>query len=190
MQIRAALHLAKIDLVVDVGANSGQFGMEMRRIGFEGLLLSFEPGVDAFQQLTRNAKEDQLWKVFNYALGAKDKQEVFKMYHDSRLNSFLEGNNDSPTRFKDKFNSGQKVDMPIKRLDHVWPEIAVKKSDAIFLKLDTQGYDLEVYKGIGYLKGSVDYILIELRHVGLSVTNAFIRAGVDIKAGSGLDDFC
>src|SRR5260221_2299227 len=162
MQIRAALHLAKIDLVVDVGANSGQFGMEMRRIGFEGLLLSFEPGVDAFQQLSRNAKDDKLWKVFNYALGAENKQAVFQIYHDSRLNSFLEGNNESSTRFKDKFNFGQEATIPIKRLDTVLPEIAVKKSDAIFLKLDTQGYDLEGYEVIGYLQGSVDYILIEL----------------------------
>src|SRR5260221_3378657 len=80
LQIRAALHLAKIDLVVDVGANSGQFGIEMRRAGFDGVLLSFEPGVDAFRHLSKNAKDDKLWKDFNYALGEEGIHAAFQIY--------------------------------------------------------------------------------------------------------------
>src|SRR5690242_17748917 len=62
----------KIDLLLDVGANTGQFARSMRELGFSGRIISFEPLHDAFLSLQETAKNDPLWDVQNYALGERD----------------------------------------------------------------------------------------------------------------------
>ena len=45
----------RIDLLLDVGANEGQYALRMRRAGFQGRIVSFEPLSDAFAALERRA---------------------------------------------------------------------------------------------------------------------------------------
>ena len=61
----------KIDTIIDVGANEGQFGLFVRSIGFRGNIYSFEPVSGAYETLRRSAEADANWHVFNFALGAQ-----------------------------------------------------------------------------------------------------------------------
>ncbi len=65
----ALLQQAQPDLLVDIGANQGQYAMRMRSLGCRGRIISFEPGVRAYQLLERNAARDPLWTVRQIALG-------------------------------------------------------------------------------------------------------------------------
>lgn len=56
--------------IIDVGANFGQYGQEVRAAGFEGRLFSFEPGSEALERLHRASAGDALWHVFPTALGS------------------------------------------------------------------------------------------------------------------------
>ena len=58
-----------IDLVLDIGANTGQYGNEIREHGYNGRLISFEPSTAAFEQLKTRAAMDTAWEVMNLALG-------------------------------------------------------------------------------------------------------------------------
>lgn len=62
-----------IDLVLDVGANTGQYGKELRDRGYEGRIVSFEPLSSAYKELEATARADGLWHTVNVALG--DAQE-------------------------------------------------------------------------------------------------------------------
>lgn len=65
---RHRLYKAKgIDLVLDVGANIGQFHDEIRRDGYGGDIISFEPLSNAIAERRRRA-EDARWQLRQLAL--------------------------------------------------------------------------------------------------------------------------
>ena len=71
IHLKQLINLLGINCVLDVGANEGQFALELRGIGFKGLIVSFEPLHGAFQRLQQTFSRDSCWKGFQVALGAK-----------------------------------------------------------------------------------------------------------------------
>lgn len=70
--LASLLRQAQPDLIVDVGANQGQYAMRMRSLGYRGRMVSFEPGARAHRLLERNALRDPLWTVRQIAIGDED----------------------------------------------------------------------------------------------------------------------
>ena len=66
--------------VLDVGANEGQYGQQLRDIGYAGWIVSFEPVADVFQSLARVAAGDSRWLTFPLAVGSMSSrgQPVFR----------------------------------------------------------------------------------------------------------------
>ncbi len=52
-----------IDLVIDVGANMGQFGIDLRSAGYDGQIISFEPITECYDHLQSIA--DKNWLIEN-----------------------------------------------------------------------------------------------------------------------------
>lgn len=132
----------RIDCVIDVGANEGQYARLLRRLGFSGLILSFEPNVDVFQVMQRAFAKDQAWQGFNCALGSAEEELNFNVFEHSQISSFLPGNELVHSKIV------RTVKVPVHRLDAYLPQILpdwTKKR--IFVKCDTQGFDLEVIRG-------------------------------------------
>lgn len=67
--LRNVIHRHAIDVVIDVGANDGQFALLLRSEGFRGTIYSFEPVNSTYEQLRRIAQHDANWEVFNTAQG-------------------------------------------------------------------------------------------------------------------------
>lgn len=75
----------RIDCVVDVGANVGRYGTELREWGYAERIISFEPLPDVFEILAARAASDPLWECANLALGADEGQE--RMYRSASSDS-------------------------------------------------------------------------------------------------------
>src|SRR5919198_2872907 len=65
------LHHHGIDAVLDVGANTGQFGRLLRQSGFSGRIHSVEPLQRAYQNLESKARTDDRWTVQRAAVAAE-----------------------------------------------------------------------------------------------------------------------
>ncbi|NOQ36261.1 MAG: FkbM family methyltransferase [Methylococcaceae bacterium] len=139
--------LLKIDTVFDVGANKGQYGAMLRKMGYQGAIYSFEPVNSCFQDLSTISASDDNWQVFNYALGEENTTMDINVMEASEFSSLLKPNDYGKELYAHKIPVKQTESIAIKKLDDVFAEIINNNSTKLFLKMDTQGYDLKVLAG-------------------------------------------
>jgi FkbM family methyltransferase len=153
--LRNVLNKLNINCVIDVGANRGGYGSMLRDIGYSGHIFSFEPVLANFEALSTRAAQRGPWKCFHYALGARNEQAEINVTDEDVFSSFLKPREDSRERFpRNRVTRSETVQ--VKRLDSVLAEcIAGVASPRIYLKMDTQGFDLEVFDGAAGVLPSV-----------------------------------
>lgn len=134
-----------IDLVLDVGANVGQFGQMLREIGYTGRIISFEPVAAVFAQLSQVAAEDPLWEVRDYALGAAEGVAEINVSDASDFSSIKTLAAEAEKQFP-RSAVVQTETIRIKTLASLSSEFAGRR---VFLKIDTQGFEKEVLDGSG-----------------------------------------
>ena len=166
--LRHVLDACRVDAVVDVGANEGQFGLRLRSIGWRGPVVSFEPVPDAATGLRRVAASSPPWTVHQVALGRERSSRTLRVAGNTEISSFL-----APTpAYHDLLppdqtaTSGLVVDVETLN-DAASDDPALVAARAAFLKVDTQGFDLEVLAGAGTFLDRVVAIQSELavRHI-------------------------
>jgi len=139
-----------VTCVVDVGANAGQYGLRLREAGYTGWIISFEPAPGPRLALEACANGDSKWIVNNCALGSRDATIDLHVTGNSVFSSILAPNNFSEQRFHGECDVVQTVTVPLRRLDSILGELTARiERPRIYLKIDTQGYDLEVFNGLG-----------------------------------------
>ena len=148
-----ALHLDKvfahldIDLVLDVGARVGDYGLWLRHNGYQGRIISFEPVSTSFATLQERADADGNWQALNMALGSADGEAEINVSRQTYFSSFLEPN----AYAVDEFEQGVEIErtelVQVRRLDQILPEVLSGRRARTYLKMDTQGWDLEVLRG-------------------------------------------
>jgi FkbM family methyltransferase len=137
-----------VNCVLDVGANRGQYARRLRRAGYAGRIVSFEPVPEEFARLSAAAAGDPLWTVHAVALGSENGS--LEMYvTPGTLSSPLPATDFGGRRFP-SLRETEVHQVPVRRLEDMLDEVL----DGLpgprpFLKMDTQGYDVEVFRGLG-----------------------------------------
>ncbi|MFI0085368.1 FkbM family methyltransferase [Streptomyces bobili] len=146
--VAAMLALYEANCVFDVGANSGQYARRLRRLGYAGRIVSFEPTSETFAKLEKAAERDPDWHVYRCGLG---REETTAEIHTGwkTMNSLLGPSDYGKDRYS-RFHTSDTEEIRIRRLDEVMDEALDGLADPRpYLKMDTQGYDLEVFAGAG-----------------------------------------
>ena len=151
----------RIDTILDAGANEGQFGLKMRKLGFGGDMYSFEPVRRTYEKLQKNAAGDRSWKLHNIALGTAPGQLQMNVAQSSDFSSALAPNDFGKARFKG-IQTAQSEDVAVHRLDDFIRQAFDPAQKRILLKIDTQGYDLQVFAGAAGLRDSICALVSEL----------------------------
>lgn len=157
-----------INLVLDVGANQGQFVQSVRHFGFGGQIESFEPLSACVSALAPLAASDRGWNVHPYALGANPGEMRLTSFADSSFSSFHQTTAFAKERFGDMLNATGEETVRIETLANLWPMVtACSSNPRVMLKSDTQGHDLDVLRGAGDYLSKVHVIMCELSLVPL-----------------------
>jgi FkbM family methyltransferase len=146
--LRDVLATLSVTCILDVGANIGQYGSNLRSLGYTGWIISFEPVSRSLEQLRALAADDAKWRVFPWALGREDGTADINVMESSDFSSFLQPDPTSVQRFNSKNRVIATERVEVRRLDGVLSEcLQGIESPRIYLKLDTQGVDLQVLEG-------------------------------------------
>lgn len=165
-QLGKALEIGAINLVLDIGANTGQFAKEIRDYGFSGRIVSFEPLTSAWLSLTTAASDDSGWYVHEQAaIGDHDGQIEMNIAGNSVSSSVLPMlASHSRAALGSTYVASESV--AIARLDMVAPQYLLPDS-SLFIKIDTQGFEWQVLDGGNETLKLARGVLCELSLVSL-----------------------
>jgi FkbM family methyltransferase len=160
--LRATLHAADINVVLDVGAHTGDYARLLRRSGYKGHIVSFEPVASSFADAKRDSESDNRWQVHRLALGDRSERARIRVAKQSTLSSLLPQSEYGERAFAGGL-AEQHEDVEVRRLDEVWDSVLAHVTEPrVFLKLDTQGYDLKVLEGAEEHLGEIHGLQVEL----------------------------
>jgi FkbM family methyltransferase len=144
------LRRLEVNVVLDVGANRGQFGQRLRRDGYTGRIVSFEPVPHIADKLEEAAADDPEWRVLRCALGEADEETEINIGAGKGVFSSLLPASEFGRSWDDKVDAESTVPVSVRRLDGLFDEVVEGvEAPRTYLKLDTQGYDLQAFAGAG-----------------------------------------
>lgn len=154
------------ETLIDVGANAGQYARRARAFGFQGRIVSLEPGSVAFENLSHEAHSDPLWDVSQVAAGAVDGIAEFSIAGNEGASSSLSRMTAAHEMAAPEARTVAVETVEVRRLETLAHEVGAIWSRPA-LKLDTQGTERDVLLGAGEWLDEVVAVQLELSLVEL-----------------------
>ena len=163
---RIFMHLRNlnIDKIIDIGAHKGEFLEKMLKIEKVNLFYAFEPQKDIFDILNQKFSKNNKITLLNYALDKEITNKNLQINKFSMTSSLAEINEKSLylklknflTRSKSNFVDEYEVQT--NTVDNVFKDVNLEKT---LLKIDVEGFEINVIKGSKIKLKEIPYILIE-----------------------------
>ncbi|HKH92093.1 MAG TPA: FkbM family methyltransferase [Gemmatimonadaceae bacterium] len=165
--LRAVIARYDVDVVIDVGANLGQFHDTVRNeVAFTGPIVSFEPVGDFRSQLKARRHTDPAWHIEPFALGSTNGSAEIHVMESPGLSSLKKPDLAAMRSLlpaPERTNIGKMENIEVRRLDEIAKRHpALSGARRALLKTDTQGFDLEVIRGAGAFLAHTVAVQIEL----------------------------
>lgn len=160
------LQTINTDLVLDIGANRGQFGTALYGYGYAHKMLSFEPLSKAYAELEQNAKGNANWSVYERCcVGHEEGETVIQV-------SALQGNSSVLDMKSTPFNVRNsayiaKETVPQITLGTLNTHLLIQSAKNIFVKMDIQGFEHFVLSALPTANYKINGFYIELSLVKL-----------------------
>jgi len=155
--------LASLDMFYDVGANVGQFSAYLRCLGLTQSIVAFEPLPISFSQLAsvRNLFTNSY--LYNVALGSSRCRASIYIAEPNDCSSLLPLS-DLQTEYFNTKSSDITSTIEVHTLQDY---LSIHPCTNGFLKIDVQGLELEVLKGVDKLSDFFEYVYVESSFVEL-----------------------
>ena len=159
--MKSALQDVPSPVIFDVGANVGQSITRFRCLWPQSVIHAFEPGRTSFSELQRRTAGAERVHLNHAAVGASAGWHEFQENSQGNMSSFLNLSQDAWGTIVDRYQ------VRVTTVDLYRAERSIPRVD--ILKIDTQGFDLQVLHGArGSLEqGHVRFVLLELNFASL-----------------------
>lgn len=154
-----------INKIIDIGANIGQYALEIRKDGFKGEIISFEPLTSAFLKLKNYAKNDKKWQVHNCAIGDEDGSTFINIAGNS-VSSSISNMQDIHLQIAPDSAYMGKEEISINKLDSLLGNL-YNEGDRIMLKIDAQGFEKNIIDGAEKFLEKVILLQLEMSLVSM-----------------------
>lgn len=122
--------------------------MGLRRCGYKGRLISFEPDSRSFPVLSRQAANDPLWSAVHLACSNVDGKAHLQLAANEVSSSLRTVTHLHVNSAPQSANVGVQT-VATQRLDHWLDREGVTSLSELFVKVDVQGAELDVLDGLG-----------------------------------------
>jgi len=152
----------RITAVLDVGANEGQAAVAFRALFPQAEIHSFEPQPEPGKRLRERFAQDARVHLHAIACGSESAVLPLQVAEFSPASSLLKScalggeTSDVPA-----VNQNSTIKVPVERLDQYGP-LRNLPAGSWLLKLDVQGFELEVLRGAEGLLPNVEFIICEV----------------------------
>ncbi len=178
-RLKRLLDYHQIDLILDVGANRGQYARYLREIDYRGKIVSFEPLSECYQYLLSVSQSDPLWIIAPQgALGDRDGEIAINVSANTLSSSVL-GMLDRHVKAAPESAYIAQETVPLRKLDTVANHYLTDNVQGIFLKLDVQGFEMPVLAGAQESLPRIKAIQLELSLVPLYEGQILLRETLD-----------
>lgn len=146
-QLARLLAAQRVDFVVDVGANAGQYAQQLRFLDYRGDILSFEPMLQAHTALQRACQSDPRWQAApRLCIGDREGTVTLQVSANNESNSVLDV---LPTSVNAAPQSQcvRREEVLMTTLDAHFRKHPPRSGAVSFLKLDVQGFEHQVLAG-------------------------------------------
>lgn len=130
---------SKDPLFFDIGANVGQTVKDFKEVFKNATIHAFEPSPNTFEILEHNTSNIKKLYLWNYGVGSTGEDLLLNEYNFSNLNSFYDIHNYELCKLKGK------TLVKTTTVDQFMIKNDIQLVDV--LKIDTEGFELEVFKG-------------------------------------------
>lgn len=160
-QLLGLLRRKRIECILDVGANRGQFAEYVRLQGYDREIHSFEPLPDAFACLESVAAKNCRHHAHNFALSNTNGTATLRVGANDQTSSLVAASSNLHNAATTPFVSELKIDCA--RLDTLIEtgRLAVPDFSRTLLKLDVQGHEAAVLDGAGRFLDKFGGVLAE-----------------------------
>ena len=176
---RISRYLNELDIekIIDIGAHKGEFLEKMLKIEKVNSFYAFEPQKNIFNELNEKFLNNRKITMFNCAMDEEITKKKLKINKLSSTSSLAEINEKSLyLKFKNfltqaKSNFEYEYEVQTSTVDKIFESISLKKT---LLKIDVEGFEINVIKGSKIKLKEIPFILIENQFGNHYKNNNFI----------------
>jgi len=169
--------------VLDVGANVGQFALFARERYPGAKIFSFEPLEDCWGIFARIFSKDKQVQLFRYGVGPADIDVAMNVTNENDSSSILAPAATQVEVFGTAVSKTKKVQL--RRLASILPSDQI--SAPALLKIDVQGFELDVLKGCEEQLNRFETIYVEASYVELYRGQALAGEVIEFLRQRGFD---
>jgi FkbM family methyltransferase len=151
-----------IELILDVGANEGQFAQEMRARFPGAHIVSFEPNPGVFSRLNEWCKGDGNARAYNCAIGEAEGVLEMNVHVDHTASSSLLATSAHEEDLFPQTKRQQRVSVQVRRLDDILEDEGIVVGPSTFLKFDIQGFEEAAMRGAPKTLAGVGAMMTEV----------------------------
>ncbi|ADD69442.1 methyltransferase FkbM family [Denitrovibrio acetiphilus DSM 12809] len=157
-------------MIIDVGANHGDFAIDAAERNPQEIVIAIEPIPELCDKISALIKNKNLQnvKIVRCAIDVEKRIDTLNVakHADWGVSSLLEFNHDNISKdeywkTRNDMYFDEKIEVEVKRMDDVLDELGINER-INFIKIDVQGFDLNVLKSLGNKAELVDAGMIEV----------------------------
>lgn len=153
-------------LAVDIGGNLGQWATEARKIT-QARIITFEPDPRCYSTLMEKSKLDLNWEIVQKAAGKRNSEQNLSLMNVDHGYSSLKNMTSFGINFSkeavEEFSTSKVI---VERLDSYF-DSRILRNEVVWLKIDVQGFELEVLEGSEGILEYIDAVEIEISMLDL-----------------------